>query len=241
MKESIMRFMGIWSYEPSNKGWKRYWSARASWGEVAGRPGLAFGFVLNDRRFLLNFCLGWPVFYIRLRFFERWMGEARDCMGDRWGFSLVDGHAIHLNWRDKTKIIDLPWSWSVHRKSQLLADESWSHEFFRKGGRLSWEEQKALNLWKKDLPYTYVLSSGEVQERRAVIRVEEWESRRRWLNWCPLFARVTRSIWVEFSGEVGEGTGSWKGGTMGCGYDLLPGEAPEACLRRMERDRKFNR
>jgi len=241
MKDSILRLLGIWSFEPAQKGWKGYWSARASWGEVAGRPGLAFGFVLNDRRFLLNFCLGWPVFYIRLRFLERWTGEARDCMGDRWGFSLVDGRSIHLNWRDKTKIIDLPWSWDVVRKSELLADETWAHDFYGKGKRLTWEERKALTLWKRELPYTYVLRCGEVQERLATIRVEEWECRQLWLRWCPLFARVRRSIWVEFSGEVGEGTGSWKGGTMGCGYDMKKGESPEDCLRRMERERKFNR
>jgi hypothetical protein len=44
---------------------------------------------------------------------------------------------------------------------------------------------------------------------------------------------------VVFSAEVGERSGSWKGGCIGCGYDLLPDELPEECLRRMERDRKF--
>lgn len=235
-----MRFLGIWSFEPSTKGWRGYWSARASWGEVAGRAGLSLGIVLNDRRLLLNICLGWPVFYIRLRFFERWAGEARDCMGDRWGFSLVDGDAIHLNWRDKTKIIHLPWSLSFYRWSYLLADGSWMHDIHGKGKkRMSWEEIKALDLWKAELPYTYVLRSGEVQERRATISVEELEHRQRWLMWCPLFARIRKSIKVEFSGEVGEGAGSWKGGTVGCGYDIKPSETPVDCLRRMERERKF--
>ena len=106
---------------------------------------------------------------------------------------------------------------------------------------MSWEEKKAIDLWRAELPYTYALRSGEVQERRATISVEELEHRRRWLMWCPLFALVRKSIKVEFSGEVGEGTGSWKGGTMGCGYEMKKGESPEDCLRRMERSRKFNR
>ena len=44
---------------------------------------------------------------------------------------------------------------------------------------------------------------------------------------------------VNFSDEVGERSGSWKGGTLGCGYDLLKNETMEQCLRRMEKERKF--
>jgi hypothetical protein len=45
--------------------------------------------------------------------------------------------------------------------------------------------------------------------------------------------------YIEFNDEVGERTGSWKGGTLGCGYNLLPNETPLECLRRMEKERKF--
>lgn len=48
-----------------------------------------------------------------------------------------------------------------------------------------------------------------------------------------------RAIDVQFSDEVGERTGSWKGGTIGCGYNMLPGESPLDTLRRMEAERKF--
>lgn len=44
---------------------------------------------------------------------------------------------------------------------------------------------------------------------------------------------------IEFSDEVGERTGSWKGGVLGCGFDMLPGERPVDALRRMELERKF--
>jgi len=48
-----------------------------------------------------------------------------------------------------------------------------------------------------------------------------------------------RTIAVEFNEEVGERTGSWKGGVLGCGYDMKPGETRLECLRRMERERRF--
>lgn len=57
--------------------------------------------------------------------------------------------------------------------------------------------------------------------------------------WTTLFNRVIRSIDVEFDGEVGERTGSWKGGTIGCEYELRPNETPYECLKRMEQERKF--
>jgi hypothetical protein len=70
--------------------------------------------------------------------------------------------------------------------------------------------------------------------------VEEREWRPRWFKWTSLFSKVKRTIDINFNDEVGERTGSWKGGTLGCGYDLLPDETPLECLRRMEKEREFN-
>lgn len=50
---------------------------------------------------------------------------------------------------------------------------------------------------------------------------------------------MSRSIDVEFNAEVGERTGSWKGGCIGCGYQMNPNETPLQALRRMEAERKF--
>ena len=88
---------------------------------------------------------------------------------------------------------------------------------------------------KETHDYTYTLRSGEVQHRKATIQVQEQEWRRWWLPW----RKVWRGIDVAFDGEVGERTGSWKGGTIGCGYEMLPDETPLECLRRMERERTF--
>ena len=50
---------------------------------------------------------------------------------------------------------------------------------------------------------------------------------------------VNRYIEIEFDGEVGKDKGSWKGGCIGCSYNLLPGETPEECIKRMEKERSF--
>src|SRR5690606_30951332 len=135
----------------------------------------------------------------------------------------------------------------------LLSDGSWVHEL--RGDRpgvnpksrfkTNFDHYESIRMvrekhqWCAEYPYRYVLRSGEIQERTATVTVREYEHRRRWLRWTRLGARIGRSIDVKFSDEVGERTGSWKGGCVGCGYDLLPGETPELALRRMERERKF--
>lgn len=88
---------------------------------------------------------------------------------------------------------------------------------------------------KETHPYTYKLHSGEVQQRTATIYAE----RRQWTRpWLP-HKLVRQSISVEFSDEVGERTGSWKGGTIGCSYEMKPGETPLQTLRRMQAERKL--
>lgn len=88
-------------------------------------------------------------------------------------------------------------------------------------------------------PYRYVLKRGEVQERIATISVERRAWRPRCFQWTSLFEKVRTCIDVQFSDEVGEKSGSWKGGCVGCGYELRPNETALECLRRMEMERKF--
>ena len=69
--------------------------------------------------------------------------------------------------------------------------------------------------------------------------VEEREWRPKWLTWIRLFKYVKKYIEIEFDNEVGKKKGSWKGGCIGCSYDLKPGETAEDCIKRMEKEREF--
>lgn len=139
------------------------------------------------------------------------------CSGPRYGFSFF-GDKFWL-WFGKSTgrsrdprryiAISMPWEWR-HREHEVLGEPQ-SHS------------------------YRYVLRSGEVQERIATIKAERRLWTRPWFPW----KRESYCIDVEFNGEVGERTGSWKGGTIGCGYEMLEGETPLTTLRRMEQERKF--
>lgn len=69
--------------------------------------------------------------------------------------------------------------------------------------------------------------------------VEEREWRPKWFEWCDRFKTIRRYIEIDFKEEVGSRKGSWKGGVLGCSYNLLPGESPEDCIKRMERNKEF--
>lgn len=137
------------------------------------------------------------------------------CSGHTFGFSFF-GDGLHLHWgkqrgkrTDPFTIIRMPWAWRHVGHGDTSAEES--HQ------------------------YRYTLRSGEVQERVATIKAERWEW---WRPWLP-FRRVESSISIDFSDEVGERTGSWKGGVLGCSFTMLEGETPLTALRRMEAERKF--
>lgn len=127
----------------------------------------------------------------------------------------------------------------VHVRHEVLC--SYEGDYF-------WE--KFVGLWERgdpapdhreiiSYPYRYVLDSGVVQDRTAAVFVDRRAWRPRCFQWTALFEKGRTCIDVTFNDEVGERTGSWKGGTIGCGQQIRSGESSEQCLRRMERERKF--
>ena len=139
------------------------------------------------------------------------------CSGPRYGFHFFED----LFWLHYGQ--DTGYSKDPKRTLSLYMPWHWKHR------------QHTVESKPETHPYRYVLKNGTVQERTATIQVESRLWTRRWIPWRLL----RRSIDVRFSDEVGERTGSWKGGTIGCGYDLNPGETARECLRRMELERKF--
>lgn len=156
-----------------------------------------------------------------------------------------------MPWWEKAFHWSFPWEYQHHlteileHKANLpgLAKTIWKEG--RYGRSLhkvdTFEERKAMEASvSEDYEYTYTLRNGEIQQRKATVFVDRMTWRMKWWPLLP-FSKVRTSISVRFNDEVGEGTGSWKGGTVGCGYEMLIGETPLECLRRMERERKFNR
>lgn len=134
--------------------------------------------------------------------------------------------------------IYMPWIYQWVRTSKLRKDGTWEHE--TKGNRKDfYKDSWKKIIWEESYNYNYVLESGKVQERLAAIKVTETEWRWHWFKWLGFPKKIKQFIDISFNDEVGERTGSWKGGALGCGYELLKHETPLECLRRMEKERKF--
>lgn len=148
--------------------------------------------------------------------------------GPQWSAYASSEFGLLLHWGLRRKSLDWPWMLQTLRYEQMLADRTWRDVFDRDA-----------KPYTEQHPYTYVLRRGEVQHRTATI-----SKRRHVLTWRVFkrlgWPRWTReSINIEFSEEIGERSGSWKGGCIGCSYDLRPGEKMLDSLRRMEAERKF--
>lgn len=184
--------------------------------------------------------VGWGDLYINLPFKVK-----RSCphgQSTRYGYYFYKGENVHFSmwfvYGHKSKVIRMPIEYEWVRTSTLRKDGTWEHETER--NRKYFYEDK----WKDIIQYNtydykYTLKDGTVQNVKATIKTEEREWRMIWLKWTSKFNMVRRSIDITFNQEIGEGTGSWKGGVIGCGAKLLEGETPLECLRRMEEKRKF--
>lgn len=236
--------------------WSDFWTKeggrnqRFKWGELNNGFGLGLQVVQHDERWLLNVCLVWPGIWINL-------GDAKHRDYDErcgYGFKLF-GASIHARWGKRTKIINGPWK-PVHvRREYWHADGEWRAEprlRFWKGmpeakRNENWEAQskareyEKAERWQIVEPWTYQSRTCDGQEGTALIHVERRTWRQWWLQWTPLFQKQRTSIDVTFSREVGNRAGSWKGGTIGCGYTMRPGESPQECFRRMMHERSFDR
>ena len=149
----------------------------------------------------------------------------------QWSFSLSREFGIVFRWGQWRKALQ----WPFHTICLEHACEGKDSEWY------PWKPGQGREHLKTEThKYTYVLKSGIVQNRTATILKERWILGRHILSRLGLWPRrISYSIDIWFSDEVGERSGSWKGGCLGCSYSMLPGETPLDALRRMERERKF--
>lgn len=168
-------------------------------------------------------------------------GHRFDDRDQRWGWYFIDNCFV-IAWGKWIKHIDMPFtSLQLVRHEILSLDRKRvvytvpNRGAFKNGEYQKRQEAELQNSAK--FAYRYECLNGDVQEVTATIHVERMVHR--W-TWTP-FLRVTESIDVHFSEGVGPQRGSWKGGVTGCGYTLKRGETAIQCLRRMERERRFER
>jgi hypothetical protein len=176
-----------------------------------------------------------------LPFRNKWTDE---CDSPKWGIAIFGSTVwIYRGGEGNMKGGNKWWTWNIPfitqswvRTSILLKDDTWENETPKDRGKSFYDDK-----WKnKQKSWTYEYTDKYDGEKiPTTIYVEEREWRPKWLTWTSLFAKKRRTIDIHFSKECGKRKGSYKGGTLGCGYDLLPNELPLDCLKRMEKEREF--
>ena len=224
----LERALGVWRV---NKGFYD-----TKWGYFS--PRLGFKLMLNrggyfDQRYAISFCFIFGMFHIYLPIKTK---IPESCDTPRYGiaihnntFWLYLGGEMYKDWNQcsqKWITWDLPfvsYVFDFHRVMDVNGE---------------WVDYKYddKSIAKEVYDYSYTLKNGETQNRKA----ECYREKRQWhRKWFPFVKMTRENIDVSFSEEVGEQTGSWKGGTVGCGYDLMEDESIKSCLSRMEKEREF--
>ena len=136
---------------------------------------------------------------------------------------------------DKRWSLFLPWTqWEHVRKSGYGQHGEWL--FDEPKGRFmdTYAERQALSVSQYKARFRFSDYDGEVITASCAIEEREWRRGERWFKWLRWFSKpkVSRSLDLQFSSEVGHRKGSWKGGTIGHSIEMLPGELHESAFRR---------
>lgn len=185
---------------------------------------------------------------------ESWDEETIARMGRNWyyknysrefGISLCDmGNGydfIQLHYgaqthdSDTTKIWckHLPWKqWKCVRNSVYRPDGShYSTKPSKRGAFVEWMKERDACPTSK---FSFEDYDGEIIVATCTIEEREWHRGEGWFEWLKWFwpAKIRRSLDLKFSAEVGPEKGSWKGGTIGHGIEMLPNETAEQAFMR---------
>lgn len=157
-----------------------------------------------------------------------------------YGFSLNEGHLMlylgrqtHDSSTEQSWSWFLPWTqWRFNRFSLygLQGEHIWTQQGDSRdyeAQRLQQEVCPSVSFEFADYDKKLILAKTRIEER-------EWLFGTGWFKWLSWFRRrkIRRSLDIEFSEQVGPEKGSWKGGTLGHGIEMLPGELHEAAFRR---------
>lgn len=164
-------------------------------------------------------------------YWETWRREYEVYVNEG-ALHLHYGPQTHDSTTTKSKCYFLPWKQWRHVR----------HSFYDLAGAHWWTEPRpcpwdVMDAQRSKCPTArFLIEDYDGARIVATTRIEEreWRFGDKWCSWLSLFRRpkVRRSLDISFDKEVGTEKGSWKGGLMGTGIDMLPGELHEAAFRR---------
>lgn len=147
------------------------------------------------------------------------------------------GPQTHDSYTTKSWSKFLPWTEWRHVRHSLYGLDGELFYTERDGGPYPRERFDRMQDAQERCPsrtFAFRDFDGEALTARTQIVEREWRFGTGWFRWLSVFRKplIRRSLDIRFSGETGKRKGSWKGGTLGTGIDMLPGELHEAAFCR---------
>lgn len=125
----------------------------------------------------------------------------------------------------------LPWTQWRHISNRLYGADG---ALVADVATMGWEEHRKVTYALSKVRFAIYDFDGEQIEATTYIEDRTWRRGTglfRWLGYVwPI--KYRRSLDISFDKETGPEKGSWKGGTMGTGIEMLPGEDHETAFRR---------
>lgn len=191
---------------------------------------------------------GWMIRPSRKKVYPQWDAATVARLGRDWYWDITpreysininEGH-LSISYGRQTLDSSTEQQWGC-----FLPWTQWRfirHSFYGESGELfwtipngmKWDERREIE--EKCPTVSFVFKDFDDQELTATTKIEEreWHFGEGWFKWLSWFRKpmIRRSLDIDFSGETGPEKGSWKGGTVGTGIDMRPGELHEAAFRR---------
>lgn len=168
-----------------------------------------------------------------------WYEEVHPC---EYGFIFTGDGSLHTYFGPDTgdsstsqnRVFFLPWrQWKYVRCS--FYDKKGKHFWTEwAGDKTAWNAKQAVKQALSKVYFQIEDYDGEIITATTYIEEREWQFGTGVFSWLSWLARpkIRRSLSIDFSAEVGKEKGSWKGGTLGHGIEMLPNENHEAAFKR---------
>lgn len=189
----------------------------------------------------------------RRKIFPNWDEKTIQRLGRNWywdiiprefGVTVFEGH-LSVSYGRKTYDSSteqrwgcfLPWTQWRHVRHSLYGLDGSLYAHLPNHRRYDAENFEASRRIADACPtvrFAFKDYDGEELTARTKIEEREWLRGEGWFKWLSWFysPNINRSLDIQFSGETGKRKGSWKGGTLGHGIAMFPGELHAEAFKR---------